>query len=323
MPIENVFVPLDFSESSQAALALVRALGHPPPRLQLSHIVEAWTPHTREVFFPYAALGEDAAAIDIELCDSARARLSAYFDLDALPKRALLNSPIVHVGRTKEDLPEVLRTVDADLVVMGAFGETGALPGALGSTSARILQTATQPVLLARGYERSPRISRVLCAVDLEPTSHEVIASALEIALLAEAELELLFVLPDPLNDDPNGLLRSSIKFDEKRTLGRERATIEALFDRAITRVEPPFADKERARALLSTRSIRVGRPSTAILSRAHESDADLIVVGSRSLREVAHHQLGSTAWAITRSCHVHVMVVPLQHEANLLEQPD
>lgn len=323
MPIENVFVPLDFSESSRAALALVRGLGHPPPRVQLSHILEAWTPHTREVFFPYAALGEDAAALDLELCDSARARLASYFSLDDLPKRAQLDSPIVRVGRTKEELPEVLRSVDADLVVMGAFGETGAMPGALGATAARVLQTATQPVLLTRGYDPAPRISRVLCAVDLEQTSHEVVAAALEVALMAEADLELLFVLPDPLADDPNGLLRGSVKFDEKRTLGRERATIEALFDRTVAKIEPAFADKERARALLSRRSTHVGRPSATILERAHATDADLIVVGSRSLREVAHHQLGSTAWAVTRSCHVHVMVVPLQHDANLLEQPD
>ena len=322
--IEQVFVPVDFSRSSRLALRLARALGQAegrPPRLRLAHVVERWPPYMHEVLFPYAALGEDEVEFEHELIERARQMLGEHLELEALDEDEDLLGPLqARVGLARQVLPELLASSGAELVVMGAFGAGGPVPESLGSTAARLLRASTRPVLLARELG-PPRLSRVLCALDLTPSCVEVLQVAMGVAIAAGAELECLFVLPDPFDHDPTGLLRGHLDFDRGRVLERERPKIDALFERAREGVEVPFAHQEAAQDLWRQRAVRVGDPAATIVGRAEAVGADLIVLGSHNLQGAQAGQLGRVAWTVTRTCTTHALVVPIAQQANLLDE--
>lgn len=321
LSIEQVFVPVDFSRSSRAALAMASALVAPPPRLHLAHVLARWPVYMRDVLFPYAALGEDEVEFEHELIERARAAMLTHLELSGEGDGGEQPELTLRMGAPREELPELLTRVDADLVVMGAFGEGGPMPESLGSLAARMLRAATVPVLLTRHFTRAPTIKRVLCALDLTPHNADVLDAAMSVAVATGAELELLFVLPDPLRQDPNNLLRGHVRVKKERLLERERPKIEALFDRAQQQLDVPYPHRARVAELGRNRRVEFGSPANAIVRRADAIDADLIVIGTRNLEQPTSMNLGRVSWSVTRTSTTNVLVVPIAREAHLLDE--
>lgn len=317
--IERIFVPLDMSSASKTALELALTLGQPHPQLHVAHVLEAWRAYQRRVLFPYAALGEDDVEFEHELCEVARDLITAHYDLD---ERTLGAPMAVRMGQLRQELPAMLSRIDADLIVMGAFGEGGVSPESLGSTATTIVRHAIQPTLLVREYTHKPQIKSIICALDLSPQSSEVLKAALGLAVRAEADLEIIYVLPDPLAQDTNNLLRSQLKFNRKQLIDKSKDKIDALFERALQSIEIPFPHRATVEKLWQRRRILCGDPSKEIIAHADASGADVIVVGSRNIQNSPNHQLGQVCWSITRRATCHVLVVPLEQSASLLEEP-
>lgn len=315
LSIEQVLVPLDFSASSRAALAMALAMGD--ARIQPVHVLERWPAYMEEVLFPYAALGEDAAHLEHELREMARAHLDRFFEFE--PSRRFIEGPKIEIGAPKARLPEMIHSNGPDLVVMGAFGTSGVFPESLGSTAERVLRTVLQPVLLAREYDQRPKVGKILVALDLLPRSSDVLAAALGIASLWDAELEAIFVIPDPSTQDPHGLLRAQVKLSNHKLAGSSQGKVDALFERALETLEVPYPQKPRISALKRKMHVAVGAPPAEILRRAEESAADLVVLGSRNAAEHAPHHLGRVAWTVARTAPQHVLIVPLESPVRLL----
>ncbi len=318
--IEQVFLPLDLSSSSRAALAMAQSLSDPPPRLQLAHVLEGWTPTMRRVLFPFAAMGEDEVQFEHALTQEAGAALQQHLDIARFDDERWLSAPLIRMGNPKEEIAALLRAQPCDLIVMGACGEHGVAPETLGSIARCVLRHATQPVLLTRDHTRRPKLRHILCAVDLSTRSHEVVSAALGLAISTGSSLELMHVLADPLGDDPHHMLRGQVKFNPQQVLDRSRDKLDALFERAIDAVAVPFEHKKRAAHLLRQRHVIVGDVSRALLERADATDADLIVVGSRDLQRTPAPAMGRVCWAVAHRSTSHVLVVPIEAAASAQE---
>ncbi|RDV38248.1 universal stress protein [Bradymonadaceae bacterium TMQ3] len=320
--VEQVLVPLDFSNFSRSALALAKALGgENPARVQLGHALEPMAPYMRRVLFPYAALGEDDRAFEAELVEEARAELERRYELDDKLRRRLVSEPVVEIGPSRQVVGEWTSRFDVEAIVMGAYGESGLVSEGLGATARRVLQTSSRPVILVRQHDPRPQLKRIVVALDLEPSSAGVLEVALGMALQHGCGLELLFVLPSPLAADSAGLLKSQVKFDERQARGRLKGKIEALFERTIEAVEVPFPQRDQARKLTDNTRVESGEPASEIVRRAYESDADLVVVGARS--RAGGGGLGSVAEAVARRASCHVMVVPPAAQTTPLTRDD
>ncbi|TXD31364.1 universal stress protein [Lujinxingia vulgaris] len=320
--VEQVLVPLDFSNFSRSALALAKSLGgESPARVQLGHALEPMAPYMRRVLFPYAALGEDDRAFEAELVEEARAELERSFEIDDKLRRRLVSEPVVEIGPSRQVVSEWTSRFDVEAIVMGAYGESGLVSEGLGATARRVLQTSSRPVILVRQHDPRPQLKRIVVALDLEPTSAGVLEVALGMALQHGCELELLFVLPSPLAADSAGLLKSQVKFDERQARGRLKGKIEALFERTVEAVEVPFPQRDQARKLTDTTRVESGEPAAEIVRRAYESDADLVVIGARS--SAGGGGLGTVAEAVARRASCHVMVVPPAAQTTPLTRDD
>ncbi|MFU8804710.1 MAG: universal stress protein [Bradymonadaceae bacterium] len=309
--VEQVLVPVDFSGFSRCALAFARSLGETSPQIQLAHVIDAWAASTRQVLFPYAAMGEDEIEFEHELLEEARAHLHRYFKIDKSLEKSFISEPIVRMGPVNELLPELARTVDSEMVVMGAFGEGGVHPDALGATAERMLRSVVQPLVLVRDFERKPSIKHIVVAVDLGPKSGDVLERALGLALQTGATMETIYVVPSPFVHDTHNILSQALKFNARQVLSRASDKIDALFERMHQSLEVPHPVRPQAAKLLKSRRTLFGDPSAEIIRHAYENEADLVVVGAHNPQTKTTRTLGRVAWTVARGCPTNVMVVP------------
>jgi universal stress protein A len=146
LTIRSILVPLDFSDSSEKALAYAVALASQfGARLTLLHVVEpAATPDFAKSF----PLVMDNDRITAE-CKDRLERLTE--ELAVLPK--IIEKRLVRYGRSFQEIAEAARTLKVDLIVISTHGYTGLKHAFLGSTTERVVRLAPCPVLVVRQNE--------------------------------------------------------------------------------------------------------------------------------------------------------------------------
>lgn len=303
---ENVLVPLDFSPSSQHALKLAQRLVATGGQVHTAHVHPKLAPHVRQFLFPYSPLGEDEAEFEWESLGVAKDKIGAFHNLETTE---------VLLGDVRETLPELLQRSAAELVVMGAFGERSPLPDSLGATTERVLRTSRQPVLVTRALHGNT-VDNIMAAVDLSTATTEVLQAAVTLAFVTGAALETVYILPDPLAEDPHGLLRAHVKYDRKQVLARSKDKIDALFERAIEGLKVPHPSKDAVTRLLSKRRVYVGTPASELLERAEKQGVDVMVVGTQCPDLTGRVRLGSVAATVARRATCHTLVVPVSASA-------
>ena len=182
------------------------------------------------------------------------------------------------MGDVWENLEEVIREKNVDLLVLGTHGRSGIAKALMGSEAEKIFRQAPCPVLTV-GPGVAPRASHaaaaelntILYATDFSPESLAAARYAISLAKDHRAELVLLHTTKDGAKRD-------------------EDLALETLKD-----VVPLGA------GLLSNPSylLEHGAPSDAILEVAKKMHADLIVLGARSVEKhlsVATHFSDSIA---------------------------
>jgi nucleotide-binding universal stress UspA family protein len=223
----------------------------------------------------------------------------------------LIRDPAIHCGvtaRTCVAEGNPLATIateadalDADLVVLGARGESFLRHAMLGSTAARLLRkSARRPVLVVKQPPHED-YRRVLVAVDFSPVSLQAIRTARLLAPAADLALLHAFELP----------------YEGKLVLaGVEEPVIRQHVTSGSEVRRKRLHDLATAAGLVpmdySARVIH-GDPVQQILTMEQEYDCDLIVVGKHGSHITEELLLGSvTKHVLAESqCDVLVMCDP------------
>jgi len=157
-----------------------------------------------------------------------------------------------------------------------------------------------------------PKDLRVLLAVDGSPHSEAAVKLVTKIAWPAGSMIDVVAVAPERWS-----LLGLSVQAQRvvEETLAKvqqvERATAERLAARTTAEL--------RAHDLCAAPDAREGRPAEAILERAAELQADLIVIGARGLSAPGDFHLGSTAHKLANRATCSVLVARPAPRAELL----
>lgn len=214
------------------------------------------------------------------------------------------STEVVVAGRPAAEINARVRSVAADLVVLGPGRRR--FPGAtlLGSTTDRVIRTSRVPCLLANAPLRTPPRT-VLLATDFSPPAaraRDVIAGWLR-GFLGE---------PSAGAPPPSLVVLCVSAFGDRTPPPTSPA---ALLD----------AEMERIRAKLGTRKMAI-QPvvySAALVLEgirhvAHERDADLVVVGTHGYNPLSRMLVGSVATAVAAHLDRAILVVPPQppHDA-------
>lgn len=282
--MKHFLVATDFSTRSDRALRravlLARVAG---ARLTLLHVVDDDQPRR------IVDTEHEAAQV---LLDDYAATLSRDDGIDCTA-RVVLADPFVGIAAATAD-------ASIDLLVLGPHRRQVLRDVFVGTTAERALKAAHCPVIMANAAPAAP-YDHVLYATDLSTGATHALATAEALGIAGHARRTLLHVFDAP---GLRLLMSQPLPAEDK-----ERIVVEAT-DTAGRRL----AEYARAAGYAAfEQAVRLERAAAAdvVLNTAAERAADLIVVGSRGLGDVARFMLGSVAGEILRRADRDVLVVP------------
>lgn len=147
MALKEILVPLDFSPLSEKALRYAARLAEKfGAGLTLLHVIEPEIPPTFEGMMIAPPTVSDGADAWTEKQLNALAKSLA-------PERTGAATALVRRGLAAQEIVDVAKELDVDLIVMGTHGYTGWKHFCIGSTAERVVRAASCPVLVVRQKE--------------------------------------------------------------------------------------------------------------------------------------------------------------------------
>lgn len=190
-------------------------------------------------------------------------------------------------------------TFGADLIVVGSHGRTGVARMLLGSVAERVVRHAHCAVLVARP---SPEKGPVIASTDFSDASKAGLRAAAHEAARTGSELVALHVFDV---DYPGGLpygVNAAGMMEALKGTEELREMKEAL-QRAVTEAAGTLGVK-------TTVDVAVGDPAAAIVQRAEDLGARLVVLSTHGRTGLSRVLLGSVAEKVVRHAHVSVLAV-------------
>jgi nucleotide-binding universal stress UspA family protein len=279
--LQRILCPIDFDEHSGRAVARARGLAaRHHAELLLLHVLPL---RSESILMPRPDV---AAQVD-------RAASAHLGELAGMIREDGVRCAVATVhGDPAFQILQAARDGDADLIVMATHGRKGVPRVVLGSVTEAVLHATPCPLLTIppRAAGDAAAFRRVLCAVDLSPSSPDTFAHALDMVEEAYGELTVLNVI------DPAGTpAPDAAKADAEKALS-------LLHDRV----------PQATRWCRLRDAVRFGETVAEVLKQADEEQAHLIVVGARARQPGVAAMVGSCADRIVRESRCPVLAVPV-----------
>lgn len=277
MTASSILVPTDLSDFSRPALRWASLLQpRLDARLTLLYANQPWVSFD-VIEGPATLLMQNSPEFKRTLADEVR----DYVDRNL---KGLAGEADVRVV-DKEPAQAILETaeaIDADLIVMGTHGRTGWRRALIGSVAEKVVRHSQRPVLCIPPTTEDtehPSIAKILCPVNFTSVARVALEEAASLAGIFGAELLVVHVTDE---------IEAGVTGD---------------FDAWIA----PHVHHRR----LDSRVISGGNAAEETIRLAHETGADLIVIGARHKRFRDDTVIGATSEWIIRSAKRPVLVVP------------
>lgn len=293
--IDHIICPVDLAESSTRAVSYAFAWANwYGARV---HVV-----HVAPLTVVSAPLVGVAVSLDQRPTAEIRREVEGY--IARVPNPGVSVDIQVFEGDPPSFIRKQAERYQRAVIVMGSHGRKGIERFVLGSVAERVVGSAVAPTLIVPPHDAQtpwadPVCRRILCAVDLLPSSLEGLRYAVSLATEADATLEVVHVIEDAAAD----AVQTTQHFRVPEYL-RYRAdeTLEELRQQIPWAVRQACAIRER---------VVFGSPATAILREARALDAELIVLGSGDHAHLRSLWLGHATSRIVRESLCPILVVP------------
>ena len=302
LSIQNIVVPVDFSEMSPRAIHIAKRLARRfAASIHLAHVrrfnhaadfVAPAPPIVPFSFMTYEQKGEQNALKELKEVASECGVPSATCDV-------LSGAPPF------DEICRLAQTIPAELIVMPTHGRTGLKHVFLGSTAERIVQHSSCPVLVTRGSARQAnngsqfRIKTILVPVDFSSCSREGLRYA--IAFANEFGAKIILVHATYLGYIYSA--ESTALYDIPALQKAARQSAERKMRELIRSVDLGAVEFETA---FTDRS-----PVIDICAFAKDHDVDLIITSTHGFTGLKHVLIGSIAEQVVRHAPCSVLVVP------------
>jgi nucleotide-binding universal stress UspA family protein len=299
--IQNIVVPIDFSDMSIQAIRTARRVGRRfDATIHLAHVRQ----------FDCAGLAAPALPmIPFSLMTYERnGDKSVLQELNALAREHGVSSATCHVlsgGPPFDGICRLAQKIPADLVVMPTHGRTGLKHVFLGSTAERVVQHSPCPVLVVREKKRKsktrpPLIPRtILVPVDFSRCS----MAGLQYAIGFANEFDAKII---PLHATYLGYIYSSDGTAIYDVRGLQQAARENAERQMRKLVRAVNFGRVKFEAVFTE-----GSPVLDICAFAEDHGLDLIIISTHGLTGWKHILIGSVAEKVARHAPCSVLVVP------------
>jgi nucleotide-binding universal stress UspA family protein len=303
--IETLLVPIDFSPASMQMLNYAAAFAR---RFNANvHLVHVY-PHDESALVPGAG-------------DLTRQTAEELFNDQLLPvhrkqvRSFLPQNYHVRSGIAYQEICELAREIQADLILLATRGHTGLKRVLLGSTAERVVRMAPCAVLVIRPKKQKSRavsrptkgkpaefdVRKILVPVDVSQCS---LAGAMHAALFAKTlDASVCFI---HVIYPPGPMLAGRVTGEISRRTELERADARLNME-AFMKLD--FLSGVRCES-----EIRTGYPIDEICSESSRPDIDLVISSTHGRTGFDHILLGSVAEHLVRYAECPVMIVPSRY---------
>lgn len=286
--LRSIFVPVDFSPASEAAIAHASLVGSAfDSQLTLFHAAGVGANDLLRWV-------DDEPAVGARMRAAARAELERCAAMLARPPTLILESeqPVVPPLVDIAVIRQIVR-LKPDLVVMATHGRSDLGTYFLGSVCEEVLRASRTPVLAVPARARhAATYKRLVVPTDLSWPSRAAFPLACSLARKFDAELVLLHVARDSSRSEPDPHNLSGEG-------GMETALRRLLEDYDGVRVTP---------------RIERGVAWDRIVAVANELEADAIIMATRGEDSFGDRVLGSQTERVIRRAGCGVFAVPVLH---------
>ena len=293
----RVLIGYDGSEGGAQAVALAASIDWPAG--SSLRVVSASEVATLLITTPWAR-GDVTMSPEIE------AEIHAYVEdrlavaVGSLAGRGLAAEGVVVRGRPANVIIDEAAAFDADLVIVGSRGHGRVATLVLGSVSSEVVDHVACPALVARRSE----MGQVVFGTDGSPS-----AAAAESILSAwpifEGRGVHVVSVADIVQPWHTGIAPTMYQ----QVLDAYAQDLEEA-EAAHRRIAEDVASRLRALGRDASAEVRTGDTAAEIIAAATESDADLVVVGSRGRTGLTRALLGSVARNIVHGSDASVLIV-------------
>jgi nucleotide-binding universal stress UspA family protein len=291
----SVLVATDFSENAEQALrtaARQASIRNQP--LVVLHCLEAGFEALAE-----RQLSEPPQNLRAHLWKEAKDQLETLYE-EAVPAGEQRPPTVdfrVEITHPKDGIVEVARDSQAELVVMGATGQSRLANVILGGTAEEVVRRIDVPVFVVHNEAEREATRRIVAPVDFTDCSRHSLEVAAEQARRESAELIILHAFVLPVADTalvPAHLPPEAIETYEQQ----RREHLEEL----VAEVDLQDVDWRT--------QLEIGKPYRTIADTVEDSGANLVVMGTHGRRGFERLFLGSTAAKVLRNMPTSVMTV-------------
>lgn len=275
-PLTRILAATDLSAPARHAVdRAFRIAVETGASLDIAHVISQDALDTLRRF-----LGTRASPVEQHILDEAHGKL-VQLAADLNQTHGLSAGVHVSAGTVLRMILDQADAMDANLLVLGARGESYLSHLLLGTTAERLLRRTLRPVLMVKQTSHEP-YRRVLVPVDFSPWS----ATALKLArsVAPQAELVLLHAFEAPFES------RLQYAGIDEETINHYRM---AAREESMIQLEAIAAE-----AGLGSDTVRLsahhGDASRTILTQEQELDCDLIVMGKHGQGVMEELLLGS-----------------------------
>ncbi len=291
--LKSILVGTDFTPGSRAALAqAIRMAAWTSASVRAIHVIDTLVAMELE-----EALGPYQKNVRESLVADARRAWDSVCAANAGAAAVPLD---VRIHARIPGILAAVREAKADLLVLGAYGETAPDVG-FGTIATGCVRHAGCDVLLVRDTQESAFRCIVAC-VDFSPTSLGALERAARIATRDGAALHILYVFDAPWNKlhyrAPTPQAEPHFRDQYRQALERRLAGFAAPLGPSVNALKPVLA-------LYEYQGYRSG-----IVEYATKAGADLIVLGTRGRSNLRDLLLGSTAEKVLRDTRCSVFAV-------------
>jgi nucleotide-binding universal stress UspA family protein len=206
----------------------------------------------------------------------------------------------VRIGRPADELQRLIEERHARLLVIAANDLT---KKRLGSVAARCVRAAPCDVLVLRDWQEGDFAKVVVCT-DFSGVSGRVLERGIALARENRAELEVVHVMYPPAKDIWGEVLDHAA--DSPESYEAEcHAKVEREMERFLGGYQPELAQIRFKPVVLES-----AFSGLALTNYIQESNADLVVMGTRGQSKLASHFIGTNAERLMQDAAVSVFAV-------------
>jgi nucleotide-binding universal stress UspA family protein len=293
--LKNIEVGVDFSAGSRAALAQAVRMAHwNQATLHVVHVIdEDLVTRVQETMDCLKIRSHERQTID-DVRGAAQCGLKdmvAPFDAQgiSLKQDAILGNPFREILRR-------VNKVSADLLLLGAKGQSGPGPGAGVLAAKCVRKAATKVLLVAEGMEGS--FKTIVACVDFSTMSRLVVDQAIRLAQQDRAALHVLHVFSKPW-EAWDYLEVSPYDADKHEQALRNR------LEEFLRTFEVETSELE-----IELQVLEHSQDAPGILQFARDHQADLVVVGTHGRTGLRAILMGTVAERIVRDAPCGVLAI-------------